>query len=57
MRKVGPDDATMDDPNATGALLGAAAEAVDAANGNPVDVGVAMAMPRASQGVPRNTLT
>lgn len=35
--KVGPDDATMDDPNATGALLGAAAEAVDAANGNPVE--------------------
>nr|POE53855.1 hypothetical protein CFP56_76679 [Quercus suber] len=27
----------MDDPNATGALLGAAAEAVDATNGNPVE--------------------
>lgn len=33
--KVGPDDATMDVPNATGVLLGEAAEAVDAANGNP----------------------
>lgn len=35
--KVGSDDGTMDDPNATGALLGAAAEAVDPTNENPVE--------------------